>query len=91
MRVVMRRMLVTVTNTPRPNTPMRARLWLMGSWLFQMTLWGSRMMATSVEMEKMALAYQLYVSEMHVPGMERFQARGMGVHWKMEDAVVAMQ
>lgn len=46
-------------------------------------------MMISVAMEYPALAFQFIVREMQVPAMLLSQARGIGVHWKMDDAVVA--
>jgi hypothetical protein len=45
-------------------------------------------MSTSVVMLKAALAYQFAVREMQVPGRVRSQARWMGVHCQMDEAVV---
>jgi hypothetical protein len=48
-------------------------------------------MITSVAMEKPAFAYQFIVILMQVPGIDLSQARGRGVHWKIEtktDAVI---
>lgn len=45
---------------------------------------------TSVAIEYPALAYQLVVILIQVPGMDLSQARETGEHWKIEAIVEAM-
>jgi hypothetical protein len=54
-----------------------------------MTGIGINNMMTSVAIEKPAFANQFCVILIHVPGMLLFQARGIGVHWKIAAKVVA--
>lgn len=90
LRVCMRRIEVTVVNRPRAKTAISASFWLLGSCEVQMGCIGSAKMITSVAIEKAALAYQLAVMLIQVPGMDLSHALGTGVHCHMEDAVVAI-
>ena len=47
-------------------------------------------MMMSPRMENAALAYQKAVVLMQCPGRDLFQARGIGVHWKIDVNKVAM-
>lgn len=78
-----------VTNAPSPKTTIRARFWVTGSFDFHNTCCGSAMMSMSVAMENPAFAYQFLVRLIQVPGMDLSQARGMGLHCQIDDAVVA--
>lgn len=50
---------------------------------------GSTKIKMSVAIEKLAFEYQFPVMLMHVPGIDLSQARLIGVHCQIDDAVVA--
>lgn len=74
---------------PKANTNIKAILWLIGRRNEYIIGIGRNRMMASVAIEKLALAYQNLVILIQVPAIASFQAREIGVHWKIVEKVVA--
>ncbi len=80
---------VNTYKAPRAKTNISAAFWLTGiRERYNIGIGNTRMM-TSVAMLNPAFAYQFFGMDMQVPGIDLFQARGTGVHWKTEAKKVA--